>query len=99
MVTSDVIPVSRLSATLRDKTGNPGPGHRKLVQLAADAQIAPPMEQRGQYWVCPASKVPELAMLLGLLPDTAASIEQRPRAGARQGCTHGPGAVQQQGNA
>jgi hypothetical protein len=99
MITSDVIPVSRLSAALRDKTGNPGPGHRKLVQPAADAQIATPLEQRGRYWVCPASKVPELAMLLGLLPDTAASIEQRPRAGAHQVRTHGPGAVPQQVNA
>ena len=99
MVTSDVIPVSRLSAALRDKTGNPGPGHRKLVQLAADAPIAPPLEQRGRYWGCPVSKVPELAMLLRLLPDTAASIEQRARVGARQVRTHGPGVIQQQVNA
>jgi hypothetical protein len=38
-------------------------------------------------------------MLLGLLPDTAASIEQRARVGARQVRTHGPGVIQQQVNA
>jgi hypothetical protein len=61
------IPITELSPALRDLTGNPGPGYRRLSTLAADGKIAPPMEkQGGRFWGCYRSKLTELAKALGL---------------------------------
>jgi hypothetical protein len=57
--------VPRLSAALREATGDPGPGHRKLVDLANNAEIAPPMERYGPFWGCRVSRIPELVGVLG----------------------------------
>jgi hypothetical protein len=74
------IPVAQVSAALRDFTGDPGPGHRQLVDKANNAQIAPPMERRGRFWGCRESRLPELATLLSLqvndLGGRAASVDE-----------------------
>jgi hypothetical protein len=60
------IPITELSPALRDLTGNPGPGYRRLSTLAADGKITPPMEkQGGRFWGCYRSKLTELAKALG----------------------------------
>jgi hypothetical protein len=63
------IPITEISAALRDLTGDPGPGYRRLSTLAADGKIAPPMEkQGGRFWGCYQRNLPKLAKTLGLAP-------------------------------
>lgn len=68
------VPITEVSTALRDMTGNPGPGYRRLSVLAADGKIAPPMEkQGGRFWGCYRSKLPALAKALGLPAPQSAS--------------------------
>jgi hypothetical protein len=60
----DLIPAPLLSSELQKLTGNPGPGVRKLVELASSARI--PLEKSGRFWVCRRDKLPELARALGI---------------------------------
>ena len=64
---ADLIPATLLASELRELTGDAGPGHRKVVQLAADGRVTPPLERHNGRWVCPRAKLPELAVLLGLI--------------------------------
>lgn len=54
------IPVSGISALIREETGHPGPGHRALTQRANSALLSPPMERRRDFWGIKRSRVPEL---------------------------------------
>jgi hypothetical protein len=46
--------------------GNTGPGHRRLLTLAADGKL-PMMERRdGRFWGIYARNLPDLAEALGL---------------------------------
>jgi hypothetical protein len=63
--------LSEVSALLKTKYGHPGPGQRKLVQLAADAVISPPVEKINGRWACTPARMPALVQLLrelGLMP-------------------------------
>jgi len=73
------VPASLLSAELRTLTGDAGPGYRKLMSLAADAVISPPLERRNGRWGCPRAKLPELAAALGLQPKAPAAPAPRAR--------------------
>jgi hypothetical protein len=75
--------VANLSALLREKTGDPGPGHRKLVQLANDARTSPPMRREGRFWGCDASKVPDLVRTLLALKITSAPTVRSSRRAPR----------------
>jgi hypothetical protein len=66
MVIDPKIPASYLSAEFRKQYDDPGPGHRQIVAKANDGLIAPPMLRQGRFWVCPKSKVAELAAMLGI---------------------------------
>jgi hypothetical protein len=75
----DLIPATLLCAELRSLTGDAGPGHRKLVQLAADGRVSPPLERRNGRWGCPRAKLPELAAALGLQPKAPPTPAPRAR--------------------
>lgn len=64
---------------LRAITGSPGPGYRKLITMAADGTISPPMEKQGRWWGCYSSRLPELAAALGLTkaPPTPRAVPSR----------------------
>jgi hypothetical protein len=94
----DFIPAPRLSAALRDLTGDPGPGHQALLALANDAKIAPPMERSGlnnRFWGCRKSRLTELAKLLGF---PALHRRHAPLGGGRQqpkASAHAPANISQ----
>jgi hypothetical protein len=68
------IPITEVSAALKDLTGATGPGYRRLSILACDGKISPPMEKRdGRWWGCFRSKLPELADILGLTAERVAA--------------------------
>jgi hypothetical protein len=67
MTTPDAwILITEVSSKLLELTGNVGPGYRRLSVLAADSKVAPPMEKRNGRWGLHASKLPDLAVALGL---------------------------------
>lgn len=73
--------VTELSHHLRDDPDTQVPSHRKVVQLAADGELSPPLEKHNGRWVCRESLVPELKQRLrrlGLLPQITASSGPRP---------------------
>ncbi len=65
-LSNDFIPITQCSRELLELTGNPGPGYRRLLVLAADAKITPPMQQRSSRWGCLRRDIPALAAALGL---------------------------------
>jgi hypothetical protein len=66
MADNSLIPAPLLSAELQKLTGNPGPGLRKLLELAASARL--PLEKEGRFWVCRRENLPAVATALGLAP-------------------------------
>ena len=60
------IPLPELSAVIRDLTGHPGPGYRRLHLLAMDGAISPPVEKLRGRWGCYRSNLRALVVALGL---------------------------------
>lgn len=82
LMADEFIPASSLPAALLELTGDPGPGHRAIVQGANDTRLAPPMERRGgtRFWGCYRSKLPLLAAKLGIRAAvTAPSRSRQPK--------------------
>lgn len=57
-------PLSRLAATLKERTGNPGPGYRTAYNLALDGRL-PVVVERGRMYIRDAD-LPEAARALGV---------------------------------
>jgi hypothetical protein len=62
--TGESIVSTQIARELVALTGQPGPGIRKLIEMAANSQL--PMEKSGRFWVCRRSRLPALAQALGL---------------------------------
>jgi hypothetical protein len=69
----DFIRIPLVSAELLVLTGNPGPGHRALVQGANDGRL-PMLERRGRFLGCQRLRLPKLAAALGLRVKTATPL-------------------------
>jgi hypothetical protein len=63
-LSDDLIPSAQLATEFIRLTGNPGPGVRKVLQLAADGRL--PLEYSRGRWFARRSMLPELAHALGL---------------------------------
>ena len=61
---SDVTPLPRLPAKLREMTGKPGPGYRKCYTMALDG-LLPTETMNGRLYVRDAD-LPAIAALFGL---------------------------------
>jgi hypothetical protein len=59
-------PAAELSGIILDRTGHPGPGHRRLVAEANSARLRM-MERLAGYWGCRESRIPELIAQLSKL--------------------------------
>jgi hypothetical protein len=60
----ELIPAVGIAGELVTLTGSPGPGVRKMLERASNAEL--PLEKRGRFWFCRRSRLPELAHALGL---------------------------------
>jgi hypothetical protein len=58
--------LTELSALLRAETGHPGPGWRKLNEMACSAVI--PAAKNGRNWAVERADLPEVIQILGLSP-------------------------------
>lgn len=66
------IPITNLVVQLRSHVLGDMPfGYRKLLALAQDGAIVPPLEQRNGRWGCPRDRLPDLARKLGLSVEAA----------------------------
>lgn len=74
---TDLIPAPMLSAELQRLTGNPGPGIRKIIELAASARL--PLERSGRFWVCRRANLPAVAVALGLAPSAPPATPRQRR--------------------
>ena len=61
---TDFIPLTELSREIRNRTGQEGPGWRKLNQLACDARI--PATKAGRVWAVERKDVGAVIEALGL---------------------------------
>lgn len=55
------IPASEISSELREMTGDPGPGRRLLLELAANGRLSMMTRRNGRWWGVYQSKLPALA--------------------------------------
>jgi hypothetical protein len=67
---NNATPLPRLGAKLREQTGQPGPGYRKLYLLALDGSL-PVQTKNGRLFVLDVD-MPKVAALLGLTNPTDA---------------------------
>ena len=69
----ELIPAALHAREFQKLTGNPGPGLRKELQLAADGLL--PLEHRRGRWFVRRSKLPQLATALGLTVEPSDDLQ------------------------